>query len=133
VSASVLRHEQDWYRESGFDAFIRKPFRLREVCHCLEDLLQVPFDYEPEPVARPVPDPALLDKLTVSPDLLARLKTSAELYSTTELREQLDELAAGNPEAIEFITHLHALNEAGEMEAILEFLNRLQSRMTVET
>lgn len=45
ISASVLTREQRDYMETGFDAFLGKPFRIEEVCACLQKLLTVEFDY----------------------------------------------------------------------------------------
>ena len=127
ISASVLRHEQESYREAGFDAFISKPFRLEQVCGVLERLLHVAFDYEEEPQAgkrsRLVCDP---ESARIPTELLGRMKTSAELYRTTELRKQSDELRQARADQTVVADYLDHLNDAGEIEAILDFLGKVR-------
>jgi len=60
ISASVLKHEQMQYTKEGFDAFIGKPFRLEEICECLEKMLGVTFESDP-PNPAPKPNRALED------------------------------------------------------------------------
>ena len=127
ISASVLSHEQEEYLQSGFAEFISKPFRLEEVCNSIQRLLEVQFDREAKESAMNLaPDASQYAVITITPDLLSRLKTSAELYSTTELREQLDELMEGNSDAKNAIAHLHTLNESGAMEELLELLEKMR-------
>ena len=123
ISASVLRHEQEEYLKSGFAEFISKPFRLAEVCECMERLLEVEFDREAEePAASGAPDRSEFEGLTISKELKDAIKSSAELYATTELREQIGQLAARNPGANAAMDHLLALSKSGAMEEILELV-----------
>lgn len=123
ISASVLRHEQEEYLKSGFAEFISKPFRLAEVCECMERLLKVEFDREAEePAASGAPDRSEFEGLTISKELKDAIKSSAELYATTELREQIGRLAERNPGASAAMDHLLALSKSGAMEEILELV-----------
>ena len=125
ISASVLRHEQESYRESGFDAFISKPFRLEEVCEVLGRLLTVAFEYEEasgsDETGQSVCDPATA---SIPTELLERMKTSAELYRTTELRKEIEALRQAHPDQTASADHLERLNDTGAMEAILDFLKK---------
>ena len=129
ISASVLRHEQDLYKRAGFDEFIIKPFRFEEVCQCLHQLLKVEFDFEENEAVETSGGKGKVDfsKIKVPADLLARIKESAELYSTTELRQQIEEILQHNPDANGAIARLHELNEVGAMEEIVEALTQAQS------
>ena len=129
ISASVLRHEQDLYKRSGFDEFIIKPFRFEEVCQSLQQLLKVEFDFEEAETDGTPGGTRTVDfsGIKVPVELLARIKESAELYSTTELREQIEELSKHNPDANGAIARLHELNESGAMEEIVELLTQAQS------
>ena len=129
ISASVLRHEQDEFTRSGFELFIRKPFRLEEIWQCLEDLLQVEFVFEESSVAGGEGNEEKIDfaGIQAPAELLARMKDAAELYSTTEVREQLEELRGHNPDANGAIARLHELNEAGAIEEFLRALNEVRS------
>jgi signal transduction histidine kinase/DNA-binding response OmpR family regulator/ligand-binding sensor domain-containing protein/HPt (histidine-containing phosphotransfer) domain-containing protein len=44
ASASVLKHEQEYCLQKGFDAFVGKPVRLDEICECLKNLLSATFE-----------------------------------------------------------------------------------------
>ncbi len=122
ISASVLRHEQEEFTRSGFAQFICKPFRLEEIWSCLENLLKVEFDYETPATETGTDGQPDFARLQAPNELLERLRGSAELYSTTEVREYLGELETLNPDGKAALAHLHELNEAG---AIDEFLNAL--------
>ncbi|MBI4661838.1 MAG: response regulator [Verrucomicrobia bacterium] len=128
ISASVLRHEQESYREAGFDAFISKPFRLEEVCGVLSRVLPVSFEYEDEPEGgksgRPICEP---ETVRIPAELLERMKTSAELYRTTELRKEIEGLRLARADQAAAADYLEHLNDAGEMGAVLDFLRKART------
>ena len=127
ISASVLRHEQEGYLRSGFSKFISKPFRIEEVCESIESLLKVQFDREEKPNTAPTAfDRSVFEQLVITKELQQSLQSSAELYSTTELREALRQLAALNPGADTAIEQLLALSKSGGMEKILELLSLMK-------
>lgn len=126
ISASVLRHEQESYREAGFDAFVSKPFRLEELCEVLSHVAGVSFEYDDslkgDGQVNSLCDPS---QVSLPSDLLKRMKTSAELYRTTELRKDIAVLRTDQPDQGSVVDHLERLNDEGDMEAILEFLGEI--------
>ncbi len=118
ISASVLDHEQGEFLNAGFDAFVGKPFRVREVCACMETLLQVRFEY---PVAEEVreapPDPA---SLVLPAVLLDQLKDAARRFSATRLEAGLQALEAAGFGSL--ARHLRDLTDAGQFRDISAFL-----------
>jgi signal transduction histidine kinase/CheY-like chemotaxis protein len=123
ISASVLRHEQGEVVAAGFDAFVAKPFRLREVCACLEDLLNLQFDYgEVATGASTSLNPATLE---LPADLLESLRQAARRFSVTRLAAGLAELeAAGHRD---MARHLRKLNDAGQLRRVADFLDQVKT------
>jgi signal transduction histidine kinase/DNA-binding response OmpR family regulator len=127
-SASSLSHEQERCAAGGFDAFVAKPFRLESVCACLEQLLEVRFDYRAPPEQPPeAPAPIDYTRVKLPPDLHQRLRTAAEVYSVTELKRCLNEMdRLGAPEQ-QLSARLRELARLYDMEAILNILTALES------
>ena len=118
ISASVFRHERGEYLAAGFDEFIGKPFRVHEVCACLEKLLNVRFDYAtPREAELTPPDPATLE---LPAELLEQLKDAARRFSATRLESGLRELEAAGFESL--ARYLRKLSDAGQLRAVSDFL-----------
>jgi hypothetical protein len=129
ISASVLAHEQKHYLESGFDDFIGKPFRVGRIAASLARLLSVEFEYALQgeaPTASKKGDPVEDARLLLPEPLLARLRTSAKLYRIVEFKRCLAEVEQLGLEGRQLAVALEALNQKGEMEKILEVLDRLE-------
>ena len=120
VSASTLTHQQDAYLKQGFDAFISKPFRARQIYDCLAELLHVEYQYEDH--ASPAID---FRGIILPPGLLERLRAAAELYQTTEFETLLSDVRQIGPEAERLAERLHQLSRDLEIEAILEVLGEV--------
>ena len=127
-SASALTHERERYSAGGFDGFIAKPFRLENICECLEQLLGATFQYSKVP-ENPRPAGAALDlaQLRIPKRLHERLRSSAEFYSTTELKHCFSELETlGEPERY-LASRFRELLQSYDMEAILSILAAIKS------
>lgn len=123
ISASVFRHERGEYLAAGFDEFIGKPFRVPEVCACLEKLLNVRFDYAtPGEADLTTPDPATLE---LPADLLEQLRDAARRFSATRLESGLRELEGAGFVAL--AQHLRRLSDAGQIRSVSEFLEKVKS------
>jgi PAS domain S-box-containing protein len=119
-SASAFDHDQRRYLDAGFDDFFAKPFRSERLCECLKNLLHVHFETDESGAAnQPTPE----FKGFVLPDEFAvRLKTAAELYSMTEMKSCLGEIAQLGHDGRQFAEHLQRLADGYDMNAILDFL-----------
>ncbi len=131
VSASALVHEQQRYREAGFDAFIAKPFRFEQITDCLASLLRVAYTY-----ARPGDDttsvaPQSAPKLQLPQALLDRLKGAAQLYNVTHLERDLEAVAALGADGEQLASQLRGLVADLDMERLLEVLSEICSDESV--
>jgi CheY-like chemotaxis protein len=126
VSASVLAHEQQDYLESGFEAFLPKPFRLEEICDCLRALLRVEFEYEPES-SLPSPSGPVMDprQVTIPGDLLGQLLEAARRHSATQLERGLVELERRGEREGQVAREIQRLGVQGDFEAAYEFLAKV--------
>jgi signal transduction histidine kinase/CheY-like chemotaxis protein len=124
VSASVLEHERQRYFTAGFDDFIDKPFRFETVCDCLVSRLGV--DLQGGQVAAApkvaVADEVTFTKVTLPGDLYDRVHEAAELYSVTELKQLLQEMAELGTEEASLAVHLTTRVDAMDMEGVMRIL-----------
>jgi len=123
VSASALVHEQERYFKIGFDAFIAKPFLAEQIYGCLASLLRIEYEYA-DIDSKDAP-PFELPGLKLPEDILRRLKSAAEFYSTTELKSCLNEVARLSEAGLRLAEHLRQYLQNYDMEAILNVLSKL--------
>jgi len=125
VSASALEHERQQYLDMGFERFIDKPCRAESVFSCLAEVLGVEFEYaEEEATEQEAMD---LAGITLSADLVGRLREAAEMANVTELEQMLDELEAQQPEMRQLAAHLHNLSQDFRMEELLAILDQVET------
>ena len=128
ISASVLAHEQKQYLEGGFDDFVGKPFRVGRIAECLARLVSVEFEYAPSGEASTASkrgDPMAEARVVLPEPLRARLRTSAKSYRIVEFKRCLIEVEQLGAEGQRWAAALDALNQKGEMDKILEILDKL--------
>jgi two-component system, sensor histidine kinase len=125
ISASAFHHEQAVYMKAGFDAFLGKPFRFEELCNCLQRLLHIQFEYNPE---EPQTRVAALgpEEIRLPSELWRRLKGAAERYSATKLEQALNELEQGDGQQQAVATLLRQIAETGDYDQLAQFLERVQ-------
>ena len=128
ISASVLAHQQKAYLDDGFDDFVAKPFRVARIAACLTHLLLVDFEYETPPKASVIPKAgsrAESPRVLLPESLRSRLRAAAKSYRIVELKRCLAEVEQLGAEGRRLAEALAVLNEKGNMERILEMLDRL--------
>ncbi|MBE7499354.1 MAG: response regulator [Verrucomicrobiales bacterium] len=124
VSASVLGHERERCLERGFDAFLGKPFLLEEVAGVLERLLGVEWEAEAASAGE-------AQGVRLPVELLERLKSSAQGYRVTELKQRLTELEGLGPGPAALARRLRRLaqrSQMGEVAAWLEAMERCRAQ-----
>jgi CheY-like chemotaxis protein len=127
-SASALTHQQRRYFAGGFDGFIAKPFRLQEICECLEKLLGVTFQYTKTPESLHAASDTLdYTQLKVPKRLRERLKAAAEVYSTTELKHCLGLLETMGEHERRLAARLRELLQSYDMETILNIMAAIET------
>ena len=129
-SASAFDHEQQRYLDAGFDDFFAKPFRCERLVDCLKNLLHVEF--EPDETGAPADLPPIPEDFALPEELAARLKIAAELYSITEMKSCLSEVALLGPGGERFADHLLRMAENYDMDSILRYLDGAQREQTPE-
>ena len=126
ISASTLFHEQQRYLDAGFDAFISKPFRAGRVYEILSDLLGVEYAYSD--VGEEEQSEMDLSKVSLSEDLLRRMREAAEISSVTELTDYAEEVASLGVEGERLAEQLREFVRNYDMESILTMLSGIESR-----
>ena len=120
ISASTFTHEENSYRNAGFDAFISKPFLIEDLVQSLIDLVGLHFvevssaNLSGWNTSQGTPD--------IPKDLLGKLIDAARGYQTTEFKELLEDVRLISPEADAFADHLSDLASNFDMKQILSIL-----------
>ncbi|WP_084456593.1 ATP-binding protein [Desulfogranum mediterraneum] len=102
ITASAFREQRKSILEAGCNEVVRKPFQAHEIFDCLEQQLGVCYRYaeqgaeKGEEEERAPIESAALGKLPV--DLLRRLSGSARELDIEAVMDQIDEVAAHDPE-----------------------------------
>jgi len=117
VSASALVHERESYFEAGFDDFIPKPVNEGKVYDCLATFLHVEFEYDDSRMAQ-----MEFEKITLSEELLTRLREAAEFGRITELEESLDEVRQLGEQEQLLAERIRELSRELDMNGILDIL-----------
>ena len=117
--------EREALRAGGRD-LLSKPFRIEDLCACLQRVPGVVFDDAPEPAEPPALD---LAGLRLPGELAHRLAVAAELHSTTVLKACLDELRQLGGPAVPLADHLRHLLRSYDLVSI----SRLLADLPVET
>ena len=116
-------------RIAGAD-LLAKPFRIEDLCACLQRLPGVRFDDAPETVESP---PLDLAGLSLPSELAHRLSVAAELHSTTVLKACLDELRQLGGPAVPLADHLRHLLRSYDLVSISRLLASLPVDRPEET
>jgi signal transduction histidine kinase/CheY-like chemotaxis protein/sugar lactone lactonase YvrE len=120
ISASTFTHEEDSYRNAGFDAFISKPFLIEDLVQSLIELLGLQFIEESN--ANLSGWSASQGTPEIPKDLLGKMIHAARGYQTTEFKELLEDVRLISPEADAFADHLSDLASNFDMKQILSIL-----------
>ena len=124
VTASVLEHETQTYREAGFDGLIDKPLRAEQVFAALAEGVGATFEIEdPEDGF----DPLDFSTLSIPADLHRALRDAAEGYSVTDLRKHMDQLATINGSTARLAAHLREISGGYDMEQVIQTLDRIKT------
>ncbi|MCH8156711.1 MAG: response regulator [Nitrospinae bacterium] len=120
VSAAVLKHEQKKFLSCGCHGFIGKPFRFDTIFTCLEDHLNVKFEYE-EVVKDTSAEKKTIDysQVHLPADTLAQLKKAAKFGQISEMEKQ-DSVAP------ELVQHLKAFADKFQLGALQKALDQIK-------
>ena len=125
ISASVLEHEQELYLNSGFNAYINKPFRLEDIYACLEQVLGVHYEYaELDEAAVPLAVDGVGVRLPAA--LRRRLNQAAEMHNVTDVKICLEQLQGVGPEAAALAAYLGERVQRLDLGSVLQILERTE-------
>ncbi len=110
--------EREALRADGGD-LLAKPFRVEDLCACLQRVPGVRFEDTPEPAEPPALD---LAAVRLPAELADRLSVAAELHSTTVLKACLDELRQLGGPAVPLADHLRQLLRGYDLVSISRIL-----------
>ena len=119
TSASALAHEQQRFMLAGFDDVVAKPISFERLHECIAALMLNSFEH-----AAPEQDESdeALDPVGLPKELRDRLAGAAELYSVTELRQQIEEVEKLGPPAAALARRLRGCVHDYDMAGVLRLL-----------
>lgn len=124
VSASAFVHERDRFLSKGFDAFIARPFIEDEIYDCLQNILDIEYEYtELGPDYVPQIDPT---QITLPAKLLLSLREAAEFYSVTDIKSDLGKLRELSEDGYELANYLSIYLQSFDMKGILDILSKVR-------
>jgi CheY-like chemotaxis protein len=115
VTASAFREQEQELREVGIDDYVRKPFRLEKIYHCLEQQLGLKWEYAKADNEQ--------QALLVAPprEVLDELEQMADEGRIFEIQELAARLEAENEAYIPFAQELQKLAKGFDIERIATF------------
>lgn len=118
-SASAFEHDRARCLAAGFDGVLPKPLRFAHLAACLHNLLGLSLSVT---TPRPVPLPALqpFSPSSLPPDLLAQLRTAAEIGDCATLRDLIEQ---AGPSAEPGRARLLLLVDRFDTDALLALLD----------
>ncbi len=128
ITASVLKSDVNPYKEMGVHEFITKPFRLEQIIHCIDKLLEVDFEYDDEepPKEESLTSTKLdFSEISLPKELHAQLVEAVEINSITGLEKVVDELETMDENFMRLGTQIKELITKYDMEPILEIVQSL--------
>jgi signal transduction histidine kinase/FixJ family two-component response regulator len=126
TSASAFEHEHMRCLRAGCDDFLAKPLLAARVYQCLENLLQVDFEYKVDTAATAESaSPLDFAQVTLPEDLALRLTMAAELHSTTVLKSCLGELEQLGAPGERLAGHLRGFVQSFQMETIAKIVAQI--------
>ena len=124
TSASALAHEQQRFMLAGFDDVVAKPISFERLHECIASLMSVSFDSE-QAAGAPTEREAPVEAVGLPKELRDRLASAAELYSVTELRQQIDEVERLGPSAAALAQRLRSRVHDYDMPGVIRLLEEL--------
>jgi PAS domain S-box-containing protein len=122
TSASALVHEQQQFLSAGFDDIVAKPISFERLHECIASLMSISFENCGRAGAPVVEVEEACEEIGLPRELRDRLANSAELYSVTELRQQIDEVERLGPGAAALAKKLRGRVHHYDMTGVLRLL-----------
>ena len=122
-TASSFAHNIEGYMQSGFDAFIGKPFDVQDVYTCISGLLNVEFNCNLQDSSSALPGAS---DIQLNDAQFQALWDAAELGQVTVLVHLLSGLKEDNPRSTEWTEYVETLIEKADTDGVLSVLERVK-------
>jgi signal transduction histidine kinase/DNA-binding NarL/FixJ family response regulator len=126
ITASAFDQDRIKYIPLGVNEFITKPFRMEQIARCLDELLDVEFEYdevtEEEFSNHSEPDYA---KISLPDELFQKLKDAAEMSNITTLEKIIDKIQQIDENCHELGVHIKKILGRYQMDKIVEIIKKL--------
>jgi len=128
ITASALDQSRESYIEMGAHDFISKPFRTEQILNCLDELLDVKFEYEDEQEVLPSSSEELdYSNISLPQDLSDQIKVAAELYNITEIERLINQLEGMDEGCNRLAVEMGKLLSLYDMDRICEIVEKLNT------
>jgi PAS domain S-box-containing protein len=128
ITASAFDHDRERFMGMGVQEFITKPFRSEQIIQCLDELLDVEFEYDQEVLVEQEPSNLKeLDysKISLPQDLLSQIKEAAELYNVTQMEMLINKFQSRDEGCKQLAVHFEDLLSRYDMAQINEIVEKL--------
>ncbi len=128
ITASVFGRDIEPYAQFGVQEFIAKPFRVEHIIQCLQDLLDIEFEYaDKELPKQESPSSAEIDysNISLSEDLYLQLKDAVELSSITELERIISKLQTMDENCAQLAAQIKESLNKFDMSSIKEIFEKI--------
>lgn len=131
ITASMSTNEQNKMLTAGCKMVVGKPFRVEQIFKCIQDLLDVEYEYDdarkerkgiPKKVPLEVKD---FTDIRIPAEMFMKFKDSIDKGDSSELEKQLAALGALGDAGKLLATRLSALVKEGDFEGILDLLEKI--------
>jgi len=128
ITASAFDQDRERFTRIGAHEFITKPFRAEQIVSCLDELLDVDFEYEHEESTKQGSSSTVeLDysKISLPEDLILQIKNAADLYHISEMEKALNTLQSMDGSYDQLAVQIEELLNRYDMEGIGKIIAKL--------
>ena len=128
ITASAFDQDRERFTRIGAHEFITKPFRAEQIVSCLDELLDVDFEYEREESTKQGSSSTVeLDysKISLPEDLILQIKKAADLYHISEMEKALNTLQSMDGSYDQLAVQIEELLNRYDMEGIGKIIAKL--------
>ncbi len=123
VTAHAMQPDVERYLDEGFDHYIAKPFSFEAIYQCIEQLLDINFQYQPTAQVNNGKTNQF-SSLKLPPELYQALHHSATNHQISKLEAHLDQLNTLDQQGRHFAEHLNQYIKHYDMDGLLAELEK---------
>jgi signal transduction histidine kinase/DNA-binding NarL/FixJ family response regulator len=130
VTADAFGNRRNHYLSKGFDEFMAKPITAEQLFRCLEELLDVEFNYEDDEVVQEESSSTGeldLTGISIPEDLYDKMMESAKCCNISNMEKQLEELGQSGEAPEQLLKHLKQILGNYRFDEIKNTLEKLKN------